>query len=248
LKLKKITIALIFIGIAGFIYADFQADSKPTSTTKSDPRILQHTVDPHSTDLKMFWKNEKDTRYKNAQGLKSELDSLGKTLKFCVNAGMFNPKFAPAGLYIENGVKIKEINRVEKAKGNFHLVPNGVFLIKDDRSCQVIQTSEYKSDKNVNFATQSGPMLIINGAYHPKFNEGSSNLNIRNGVGILPNGHVLFAMSTEPINFYDFATFFKINGCENALYLDGVISRTYLPEKGALDLKGNFGVLIGEVD
>ena len=30
-------------------------------------------------------------------------------------------------------------------------------------------------------------------------------------VGILPNGEVLFTMSKQEINFYDFATFFKNN-------------------------------------
>jgi len=35
-------------------------------------------------------------------------------------------------------------------------------------------------------------MLLINGEYHPAFNEGSSNLNIRNGVGVLQLPHFAF--------------------------------------------------------
>lgn len=90
-------------------------------------------------------------------------------------------------------------------------------------------------------------MLVIDGKLHPKFNEGSKNLNIRNGVGILPNGNVLFAMSKKKINFYDFAQYFKKLGCKNALYLDGFVSRTYLPSKGYKTNGGKFGVIIGVV-
>jgi uncharacterized protein YigE (DUF2233 family) len=98
---------------------------------------------------------------------------------------------------------------------------------------------------NIKFATQSGPMLVVNGEIHTAFKKGSSNLNIRNGVGILPNNHILFAMSKKEINFYDFAQFFKNAGCKNALYLDGFVSRTYLPEKNWVQTDGQFGVMIG---
>jgi uncharacterized protein YigE (DUF2233 family) len=88
-------------------------------------------------------------------------------------------------------------------------------------------------------------MLLINGKMHPGFNKGSTNLNIRNGVGILPDKRIIFAMSKREINFYDFATYFKNKGCKNALYLDGLVSRTYLPEKRWIQTDGNFGVMIG---
>ena len=70
-------------------------------------------------------------------------------------------------------------------------------------------------------------------------------MNIRNGVGILPNNNVVFAISKTEINFYDFAEYFQQLGCKNALYLDGFVSRMYLPEKNWTQTDGNFGVLIG---
>ena len=88
-------------------------------------------------------------------------------------------------------------------------------------------------------------MLVVDGQIHSAFTQGSSNLNIRNGVGILPNNKILFAMSKKEINFYDFATFFQNMGCESALYLDGFVSRTYFPEKNWIQMDGNFGVIIG---
>ena len=90
-------------------------------------------------------------------------------------------------------------------------------------------------------------MLLTEGKMHPAFKPGSGNANIRNGVGILPNGNIVFAMSKGKINFYDFAAYFKQLGCHNALYLDGFVSRTYLPEKHWLQTDGNFGVIIGSV-
>lgn len=97
------------------------------------------------------------------------------------------------------------------------------------------------------YTTQSGPMLVINRAIHPEFKEGSANLNIRNGLGILPDGKVLFAMSKTEVNFYDFAQFFKNKGCKNALYLDGFVSRTFAPSQNWQQTDGNFGVMIGVV-
>lgn len=91
-------------------------------------------------------------------------------------------------------------------------------------------------------------MLLINGTIHPKFNEPSENIQIRNGVGILPNGNLLFAMSKEKINFYHFANFFKNNNCENALYLDGFVSKTYLPSKDWLQTDGKYGIIIAEIE
>ena len=88
-------------------------------------------------------------------------------------------------------------------------------------------------------------MLVLDGQIHPAFKEGSKNLNIRNGVGILPNNKVVFAMSKSEINFYDFAKFFQNLGCKNALYLDGFVSRCYFPEKNWTQTDGNFGVIIG---
>ena len=64
-------------------------------------------------------------------------------------------------------------------------------------------------------------------------------------MGILPNKKVIFAMSKKEISFYDFANYFKKAGCNNALYLDGFVSRTYLPEKKWLQVDGYFGVMIG---
>ena len=107
--------------------------------------------------------------------------------------------------------------------------PNGIFYIKKDKTAGVCATQEFSKLKNIAYATQSGPMLVHNGKMNSHFIKGSSNLHIRNGVGILPDGRILFAISDKEINFYDFATFFIERGCKNALYLDGFVSGIFLP-------------------
>jgi len=89
-------------------------------------------------------------------------------------------------------------------------------------------------------------MLLIDENIHPRLTKGSKNLHIRNGVGVLPNGDLLFAISTEEVNFYDFASYFLKHGCKDALYLDGFVSKLYLPSKGIHEKGGSFGVIIGE--
>jgi uncharacterized protein YigE (DUF2233 family) len=214
-------------------------------TKKEDSRILFHTVDINTQNLKFYWKDGNDELYKSFQNLKNALESKQKKLVFAMNAGMYKKDFSPQGLYVENGIALSKIDTIKQAYGNFYLQPNGIFYITNDNRIVICKTEDYKP-KDVKFATQSGPLLLINGKIHTKFNKGSKNLNIRNGVGILPNNQLLFAMSKQEINFYDFATYFKSKGCKNALYLDGFVSKTYLPEKGWNDLGGQFGVIIGE--
>ena len=160
---------------------------------------------------------------------------------------MYDENYKPKGLYIENGIVLSPIDRKDKGYGNFYLSPNGIFYIKNSGKAFVKETTSVKDYKNIKYATQSGPMLVIEGNIHPKFTKGSKHTNIRNGVGILPNGNVLFAMSKEKINLYDFALYFKKNGCKNALYLDGFVSKTYLPSKKWKEMDGNFGVIIGVI-
>ncbi|WP_298143856.1 phosphodiester glycosidase family protein [Flavobacterium sp.] len=192
----------------------------------------------------MFWKDEKGTRLGNFTNLKNHLARNKTKLLFATNAGMFNKSFAPQGLYIEKNKVLKEID-TNNGNENFYLKPNGVFYITNTNEAIVCNTTDFQTTTTVKYATQSGPLLVHKGKIHAAFNQNSTNLNVRNGVGVLPNGHVVFAMSKSPINFYEFAKYFLDLGCKEALYLDGFVSRTYLPEKKWVQTDGNFGVMIG---
>ncbi|MCH8331030.1 MAG: phosphodiester glycosidase family protein [Bacteroidetes bacterium] len=210
--------------------------------------VLFHIVDLTKQELSFYWKDDNNKVYKDFKKLKTSLEMKGKKLRFAMNGGMYKKDFSPQGLYIENGKQLSPLDTTVGGHGNFYLKPNGVFYITDDNKAVVRETGKLDELTNIHFATQSGPMLLIDGQIHTVFTKGSKNLNIRNGVGILPNGTILFAMSVEMVNFFDFATYFKKKGCTNALYLDGFVSKTYLPEKGFNRLNGNFGVIIAETN
>jgi uncharacterized protein YigE (DUF2233 family) len=160
-----------------------------------------------------------------------------------MNGGMYKKDGSPQGLFIQKG---KTIAAIDTASGNghFYLKPNGIFYLDAHNVPHISATAQFINSATIKYATQSGPMLVIDGKLHNAFKEGSANLQIRNGVGILPGNKVVFAMSKVPINFYDFAQYFKSLGCSNALYLDGFVSRTYLPEQNCVQTDGNFGVII----
>lgn len=214
----------------------------PSTPIKS---IISYTTSPK--DIHFYHKSPDNKIFKNFQSLKTYLLSLNKHLIFAMNGGMYLRDFSPQGLYIEKGVIIKQIDKTKEAYGNFYMQPNGIFYITKNKKAHVVTTKNFNYTTNINNATQSGPMLLINGKIHHKFMPHSKNIHIRNGVGILPNGDLLFAISSQKINFYNFASFFKQHGCKNALYLDGFVSRIYLPEKGITNQDGLFGIIIGEI-
>lgn len=216
--------------------------------THSNERFLAYEVNLNSQNLQMIWKGSDGKAVGNFKTLKQQLADEGKSLVFAMNGGMFRVDQSPQGLYIENGKELHQINKVQEAYGNFYMQPNGIFYITNEQKAVVVATKDFDRTNDITFATQSGPMLLIDGNFHPAFNKGSSNLNIRNGVGVLPNGNALFVMSKVEVNFYDFALFFKELGCRNALYLDGAVSRTYLPSQQWQQLEGGFGVMIFEVE
>jgi uncharacterized protein YigE (DUF2233 family) len=213
-------------------------------TFKSTPIVSYKT---RAEKIKFFLKDDNGNYFNNHGNLKKHLEANGKILKFAMNGGMYLEDSSPQGLFIEQFRIIKKLNKKKASYGNFYMQPNGVFYISRSAAASIAPTSEIETTKRMRFATQSGPMLLINGKMHPKFTQGSKHLHIRNGVGILPNGDVLFAMSKEVINFYDFASYFAKKGCKDALYLDGAISKTYLPEKGIEQTSGKFGVIIAEI-
>ena len=206
--------------------------------------ILSFTVNPNSQDLQLYWKDDKGAVLKSIQNLKAYTESKKSKLVFAMNAGMYNQDLSPKGLFIQQYKTLSPLDTSNGA-GNFYLKPNGVFYITIDNIPVICNTTDFTNNGKIKYATQSGPMLVMDGIIHPAFKAGSTNLNIRNGAGILPDNSVVFAMSKKEISFYDFAVYFKNLGCKNALYLDGFVSRTYLPAQNWIQTDGNFGVMIG---
>lgn len=204
-------------------------------------------ANPKTDNIKFYWKNDSGQANKSINNLKKYVESKNENLRFAMNGGMFEINNIPKGLYIEN---LKILNKIDTStgNGNFYLQPNGVFYITKSQTAKIVETRKFRYNSNIKYATQSGPLLLINGNLNPIFQEQSKNVNIRNGAGILENGNIVFVMSKTEVNFYNFSLLFKELGCKNALYLDGFVSRTYLPEKNWVQEEGDFGVMIGVTD
>jgi uncharacterized protein YigE (DUF2233 family) len=177
----------------------------------------------------------------------SALAVEGKTLGFAMNAGMYHSDRAPVGLYLENGTERAPLVTRE-GPGNFGMLPNGVFCIGSRFS--VVESRAFAvAPPECRFATQSGPMLVIDGALHPRFIPDSDSVFIRNGVGVSEDGaRAVFVISNDPVNFHRFARFFRdALGLPDALYFDGKISRLYAPALSRHDAGFSMGPIIGTV-
>jgi uncharacterized protein YigE (DUF2233 family) len=205
-----------------------------------------YTVDLAKTPVRLYFRDGKGNKLGTLQNLKEYLESGSGELLFGTNAGMFTEDGQPLGLFVEGGREVVPLNLWD-GKDNFYLKPNGVFALTDERA-YIVESSQYKdvaAGTRVEFATQSGPMLVVAGNMHPKINQRSTNVNIRSGVGIISPTKIVFAISNEPVNFYDFATLFRDRfKCKDALYLDGAISKMYLPALKRYDVSGDFAGMI----
>jgi uncharacterized protein YigE (DUF2233 family) len=174
-----------------------------------------------------------------------------------MNAGMYEINGTAKGLLIESKIQKHQIDLLDKGSGNFYMQPNGIFYQDIKGKFGILDTKtfnlKYEAPKGkktqesntLNFATQSGPMLVKNNIINSQFFINSANTNIRNGVGITTKWKrplVVMVISDTKVNFYEFAFLFKsVLGCENALYLDGAISKMYVKGEKNRDLRGELG-------
>jgi len=194
------------------------------------------SVDTHVAQIKMLSHLSTNGEIHNFKSLNAKIPVV-----FAVNGGMFHRNKSPVGLYVEAGKIVTPID-LSNGTGNFYLKPNGVFALQG--GTPVVTTSERFQGAS-EFATQSGPMLVIDGAIHPTFVKDSTNLNIRNGVAVTSGRYVHLAISLQPVRLYDFADFYKtVIGATDALYLDGHISQAFIPGISNPFPQQEFGVFI----
>ncbi len=193
-------------------------------------RTLKHLGTTHTVcsfrtadiSVHLFLDDDKGAPYRRLSNLR---DGLKTTPLMLMNGGMYHEDLSPVGLYVAQGKQRQKLS-TKDGWGNFHLLPNGVFWGKDGRVA-VSETNAFsKAGPAPDFATQSGPMLVINGKLHPRFIPGSDSLKVRNGVGVSADGaRVHFAISHAALSFHDFGTLFRdVLKTPNALFLDGTVS------------------------
>ncbi|MBV1895971.1 MAG: phosphodiester glycosidase family protein [Rhodobacteraceae bacterium] len=205
-------------------------------------------VDMATDDLRLFLNDNKGAPYGHFTSVDRALAGQGEQLSFAMNAGMYHTDRSPVGHYVENNnEKMRVIPNA--GPGNFGLLPNGVFCVSEDRA-DVIETLTFvEQSPNCQYATQSGPMLVIEGELHPRFLPDSTSRYLRNGVGTTADGQrVVFVISRNAVTFHDFGSLFR-DGLDipSALYFDGNVSRLYAPDVDRHDSGFRMGPIVGVV-
>lgn len=205
-------------------------------------------VAPAEEELRLFYKDESGKLLGQFFAVDDTLEAEGAELAFAMNAGMYHEDRSPVGHYLENGTELQSVIP-NAGPGNFGLLPNGVFCIRKGRA-DVIETRRFiEQAPECLHATQSGPMLVIDGALHPRFLKDSDSRFIRNGVGTSADGkRAVFAISNDKVTFHEFGSFMRDGlGLPQALYFDGNISRLYAPGLGRADAGFLLGPIVGVV-
>ncbi len=205
-------------------------------------------VDLTQDDLRLFLNDAGGSPYGQFNQVDAMLRARGERLAFAMNAGMYHEDRAPVGHYVEDGAEEMRIV-TNPGPGNFGLLPNGVLCIREGRA-DVIETLRFvEENPDCTYATQSGPMLVIDGELHPRFLIDSTSRYIRNGVGTSDDGKTAyFVISENAVTFHEFGRFFRDTlQVPQALFLDGNISRLYAPELGRADIGRWMGPIVGVV-
>jgi len=229
-------------------------------------------VDPGRYRIEVHCKGRDGKVLGNLGRLKAHIEdantnSRGRRLILGMNAGMYleSPQGHPMGLLVVDGHAgccrsaghgdtpghgRLLLNRGSAKNANFYIQPNGVFYVTRDGKAGICTSRGYLKRSKVQWATQSGPMLIVNGQINQSraFSPSSNSLYIRNGVGIRKDGHVVFAISNRPVNFHQFAQYMLREGCYNALYLDGGVSAMYCPRLGRLNTGRKLGPMLAVIE
>ncbi len=225
-------LSLCFIFVSSLTLAAAKVQTQPLDVDGKIFRFL--AVDAKRVSL--HWKGADGKPYRNFSALRTHFLANNERVSAMMNAGIYTKNYQPAGLYVENGTLLHQLN-TKQGKGNFHLQPNGVFLITHKGQADILTTQSYQKyyqgrEKQLKMAIQSGPMLLIDGKINPKFIPNSQSMYSRNGVCTNKEGALFFfATNNFPAvssNFYQFAYAARKNGCHNALYLDGNISKLYV--------------------
>ena len=236
MTLKALVLALVLPGMAeAAACRDTEFEGQSYTVCDAEP----------TDDLRLFWQGD-GLPYGSFAAINAALDPQGQELAFAMNAGMFHSDLSPVGLYIENGIEAARLVTSD-GPGNFGLLPNGVFCI-GDRFAVIESRTFAETRPTCRHASQSGPMLVIDGKLHPRFLPNSDSYHYRNGVGVAEDGKAVFVISNDKVNFHSLARFYRdALGVQNALYFDGSISRLYAPMLNRHDAGFPMGPMIGVV-
>jgi uncharacterized protein YigE (DUF2233 family) len=182
-------------------------------------------IDLRAHDIGVFHAGPDGKAFGSLDNFDKVMSGEDRPVLLAMNAGMYHEDLTPVGLLVEDGHERAPLN-LAGGEGNFFLKPNGVFLVGKDGKAAIMETKAYAAARpDVAFATQSGPMLVIAGQLHPRFEANGTSRYIRNGIGVRDENTVVLAISRSPVSLGSFARLFRdALHCPNALFLDGAVS------------------------
>lgn len=211
----------------------FALESRVVQTDAGDYRVV--AVDVAHETLDLHWRDADGVPYASIEVLRQSAEAQGHALAFATNAGIYDREYRPLGLTIADGRTLRPINTARGGgRGNFGMQPNGIFYVDREGHAGVIETAKWRDAQiEARVATQSGPMLVVDGRINPGFLESSDSRKWRSGVCAPSPERAVFAVSTMPVTFHAFARLFRDRlGCRDALYLDGTLSQIYTAADG----------------
>lgn len=162
-------------------------------------------IDLQKMQLSVFMAKDLPDHYASAQTFRNYAHGL-----LAINGGFFNPNKTPLGLRIRDNEVLNPLRPISWW---------GVFYIKQ-RQAMITTPNAFQAQKNIEFAIQTGPRLLIDGQI-PSLRPGYAN---RSALGIDAKGRVIVVVTENlPIATTDFAHILKNPpfNCSNALNLDG---------------------------
>lgn len=256
MTLSRRTLAVLALAAAGLIGAGIwvtqprEEDPPPCAVRLFEgSRFTVCTFDARRDELRLASRGADGAFLRSFERLEAHLGADAARLDFAMNAGMYDESGAPIGLYIAEGVQEQRIN-LNDGPGNFHMAPNGVFWQGDDGAVHISTSPNYAAQtRAARWATQSGSMLLISGALHPRFQDDGPSRYVRNGVGVRDAQTAYFVISSGAVSFGRFARFFRDElGCDNALFLDGSVSSLWAPHMQRRDGNQALGPLIAVLE
>jgi uncharacterized protein YigE (DUF2233 family) len=209
-------------------------DSRLVHDGDVDFRVV--TIDLGAEPLDLYWLDANGAAYGSIERLRQGGEAIGQTLAFATNAGIYDRSDRPLGLTIAGGRMLRPLNTTKPrgGSGNFGMQPNGIFYVDAEGHAGVVRTDVWRALAiDARLATQSGPMLVVDGAINPAFVEGSDSRKWRSGVCAPAPDKAVFAVSIAPVTFHAFARLFRDTlGCRDALFLDGTLSQIYTASDG----------------
>jgi len=247
-------VLILILGLAAFAG---QADS--AGPTPGEPACQSHDFEgssflvcrwtPGAEDLRLDWTDAAGAPLRSFDNLERALGPSAARVRFAMNAGMFEDDGHPLGLFIADGRTLSPLNRFD-GFGNFYLKPNGVFSVGADGRARIETTDAFASAaRKTAWATQSGPMLVVNGELHPAIQPDGPSRLVRNGVGVGTDGSAYFAISQTPVSFGKLARLFRDDlRSPNALFLDGTVSSLWAPALNRRDDARLIGPIVTVLD